>query len=134
MKNFLTEKNFNIMMATAVLLILVIPVGLANVYLGYFKGESPCLLCGHERFGMVLVGILGLFILRYGVKIKYIATVFITAFWFIFEATRHIGNHANRDIGMGFGEAMFGMHTYTWAFVVYWIVILAMALMMFFIL
>lgn len=133
MKNLLSEKNFNLIMTTAVLLILVIPVGIANVYLGYVKGESPCLLCGHERFGMVLVGILGMFMLRYGVKIKYIATTFIIAFWFMFEGLRHIGNHAARDIGMGFGEAIFGLHTYTWAFVVYWIVILAMSLMMFFI-
>lgn len=131
--SLLTQKNFNIIMATAVFIILVVPVGIANVYLGFVKGESPCLLCGHERFGMVLVGILGLFMIRYGVRIKYIATTFMVAFWFIFEGLRHIGNHAQRDIGMGFGEAMFGLHTYTWAFVVYWAVILAMALMMFFI-
>lgn len=133
MSKFLTEKNFNFIMATAVLLILVIPVGVANIWLGYFKGESPCLLCGHERYGMILVGILGIFILKYGVKIKYIATVFFVAFWFLFEGLRHIGNHAARDIGMGFGEAIFGLHTYSWAFVVYWVVILAMSLMMFFI-
>lgn len=133
MKSLLTQKNFNILMATAVILILVIPVGIANVYLGLYKGESPCLFCGHERFGMVLVGLLGLFMIRYGVKIKYVATTFIVAFWFMFEALRHIGNHAWRDIGMGFGGAMFGMHTYTWAFVVYWVVVLAMALMLFFV-
>lgn len=120
-------------MTTAVLLILVIPVGIANVYLGYVKGESPCLLCGHERYGMILVGILGLFILKYGAKVKYIASVFLVAFWFMFEGLRHVGNHAARDIGMGFGEAIFGFHTYTWAFVVYWIVVLAMAAMMFFV-
>lgn len=133
MKNLLNEKIFNIIMTTAVLLILVIPVGLACVYLGFYKGESPCLLCGHERFGMILVGILGIFMLRYGVKIKYIVSVFIVAFWFLFEGLRHVGNHGPRDVGMGFGEAMFGLHTYSWAFVVYWVVVLAMALMMLFI-
>lgn len=133
LNEFLTEKNFTLIMTTAVLLILVIPVGIANVWLGYFKGESPCLLCGHERYGMILVGILGLFIVKFGVKIKYIASVFFVAFWFLFEGLRHVGNHAARDIGMGFGEAIFGLHTYSWAFVVYWAVILAMALMMFFI-
>ena len=133
MHNLLTQRNFNILMISAVLLILVVPVGVANVYLGFYKGESPCLFCGHERFGMVLVGLLGLFMVRYGMKIKYIATTFIVAFWFMFETLRHIGNHAWRDIGMGFGGIIFGMHTYTWAFVVYWVVILAMALMLFFV-
>lgn len=137
MKDFfaslLTEKNFNLVMSTAVALILIVPVGMACVYLGFVKGESPCLLCGHERFGMVAVGVLGLFMVRYGVKIKYVALVFLCGFWFLFEGLRHVGNHAARDIGQGFGEAMFGLHTYTWAFVVYWCVILAMALMLFFI-
>lgn len=137
MKDFfaslLTEKNFNLVMSTAVAIILIVPVGMACVYLGFIKGESPCLLCGHERFGMVAVGVLGLFMVRYGVKIKYVALVFLCGFWFLFEGLRHVGNHAQRDIGQGFGEAMFGLHTYTWAFVVYWCVILAMALMLFFI-
>lgn len=133
LNQFLTEKNFNLLMTTAVLIILVVPVGMACIYLGFVKGESPCLLCGHERFGMIVVGLLGLFMLRYGIKIKYIALTFLTAFWFLFEGLRHVGNHAARDIGQGFGEAMFGLHTYTWAFVVYWVVILAMGLMIFFI-
>lgn len=130
---FLTEKNFNVLMITAVAIILVVPVGMANLYLGFVKGESPCLLCGHERFGMIAVGILGLFMVRYGVKIKYIAFVFLCGFWFLFEGLRHIGISGQRDIGQGFGEAMFGLHTYTWAFVVYWVVIFVMALMLFFI-
>lgn len=129
----LTEKNFNIVMTTAVFIILVVPVGMANIYLGFVKGESPCLLCGHERLGMVIVGVLGLFMVRYGVKIKYIVAVLITGFWFLYEGLRHVGISGQGDIGQGFGEAMFGFHTYTWAVVVYWIVILAMALMMLFI-
>ena len=57
----LSEKYFNIAMLWAVLLILVIPVGIANVYLGYVLGESPCTLCWYERFGMITIGFLGLF-------------------------------------------------------------------------
>ncbi|MGP1579467.1 MAG: disulfide bond formation protein B [Wolinella sp.] len=133
MKKYLTEANFNLVMATAVLLVLAIPVGIANLYLGYVVGEGPCTLCGHERFGMVLVGILGVFMLRYGPKIKYLASVFIVAFYGLYTAMRHVGNHAWRDVGMGFGDAIFGVHTYTWALFVYWVIVLAMALLMFFI-
>ena len=45
-------------MTTAVLLILAIPVGIANIYLGYVVGESPCTLCWFERIGMILIGVL----------------------------------------------------------------------------
>lgn len=43
-KFFESEKNFNLLIATEVLLILAIPVGIANVVLGYIIGESPCTL------------------------------------------------------------------------------------------
>ena len=46
MKDFfaslLTEKNFNLVMSTAVAIILIVPVGMACVYLGFIKGESAC--------------------------------------------------------------------------------------------
>jgi len=131
--NLLTQKNFNIIMATAVLLILVLPVGIANIYLGFYKGESPCILCSHERHGMILIGILGLFILKYGAKIKYIASIFIVSFWFLLETVRHVGNHAQKDLGTGIGDIILGLHTPTWAFVVFVAVILFMSFMLFFI-
>lgn len=56
------QKRFNLLMTTAVLLILAIPVGIANIYLGYVVGESPCTLCWFERIGMILIGVLGIFI------------------------------------------------------------------------
>ena len=65
-----SEKNFNALMATVIMLILVIPVGIANVWLGYVVGESPCVLCWWERIGMILVGLLELFILRYGPRLR----------------------------------------------------------------
>jgi len=133
MNNFFNEKNFNNFMAAAVGLILIIPVGVANVFLGYMHGESPCTLCGHERFIMVLIGALGIFMLRYGPKIKYIAGVFIISFFGLYAAMRHTANHSWRDIGMGFGDSFFGVHTYTWALFIFWVVILAMAFLMLFI-
>lgn len=133
MKHIFSERNFNFVIATAVLLILAVPVGVANIYLGYIIGETPCVLCGHERFGMVLIGIMGIFILRYGPKVRYIASTFLISFWFLYAALRHTANHAHRDIGMGFGDAIFGVHTYTWAIFVYWICIFAMSVMLFFI-
>jgi len=77
--SFFNEKNFDFIMASAVLLVLAIPVGIANIYLGYVIGEGPCTLCRRERIGMVVVGVAGILILRYGLKARYIAAVLFGA-------------------------------------------------------
>ncbi|CZE49915.1 disulfide bond formation protein B [Campylobacter geochelonis] len=132
MKDFLTQKYFDILIATAVLLVLGIPVGIANIYLGYIIGESPCTLCWNERIGMVVVGMLGIFILRYGLRAKYLVMVFLSAAYGLYMTLRHSSFSSFRDVGMGFGEAIFGAHTYTWGIFVYWAVIIAMSLLLFF--
>ena len=127
------QKRFNLLMTTAVLLILAIPVGIANIYLGYVVGESPCTLCWFERIGMILIGVLGIFILRYGAKIKYVSAVFICAAYGLFMSIRHTSLDGFAwDVGMGFGDAIFGAHTYTWGAFVYWAVVLVMPVMLLF--
>lgn len=128
-----STKTFDWIMTTAVLLVLAIPVGIANIYLGFYVGESPCTLCWFERIGMIVIGILGIFMLRYGPKMKYIACVFLFGAYGLYMGLRHTSTHWARDIGMGNGDKLVGAHTYTWAIVVYWIVIVFMAAMLFFI-
>lgn len=122
----LNQKMFNFIMATAVLLVLAIPVGIANLYLGYIIGEGPCTLCWQERIGMVVTGVAGILILRYGLKLKYIAMVFISGGYGMFMTLRHTSFMSSRDMGMGFGGDVFGAHTYTWGVLVYWVVIIFM--------
>lgn len=128
-----SEKNFNALMATAVMLILVIPVGIANVWLGYVVGESPCVLCWWERIGMILVGLLGLFILRYGPRLRYVAAVFFIAAFGMHMGLRHLGNFVQLDVDMGLGASILGVRTYTWAAIVYWAVVIVMSLFLIFI-
>lgn len=126
----LSEKYFNIAMLWAVLLILVIPVGIANVYLGYVLGESPCTLCWYERFGMITIGFLGLFMVVYGPKFKYIASVFLCAAYGLYMTIRHYFLFYPGDIGTGQAGAIFGAHTYTWGIFVYWAVVIVMSLLL----
>ncbi len=126
-----SEKTFNWLVATAVLLVLGIPVGLGSLYLGFYLGESPCTLCWFIRIGMIVVGILGIFMLRYGPRLSYIAWTNIFAAYGIWMAIRHTAPHFTQDVGMGESEAFFGAHTYTWAVLVYWAVIIFMATMLF---
>ncbi|HLR55650.1 MAG TPA: disulfide bond formation protein B [Actinomycetales bacterium] len=125
-----TEKTFNFIVTTAALLIMALPVGLATIWLGFMRGESPCTLCGYERFGMVVVAVLALFIMRYGPRRKYVFTLTLAAFFFLYTTVRHWGNHIHKDAGQGLAESVFGAHTYTWGVFVYWIVVLACGIAM----
>lgn len=124
--SFFNERNFDFLMASAVLLVLAIPVGIANFYLGYVVGEGPCTLCWWERMGMVVVGVAGILVLRYGLRARYAAMILFSAAYGLFMTLRHSSFSIYRDVGMGFGGDIFGAHTYTWGILVFWIVVMAM--------
>lgn len=123
-----SERVFNVAVAVAALLIMALPVGLATIYLGFIKGESPCTLCAYERFGMVVVAVLALLILRYGPHRKYIFTLGMAAFFFLYTTFWHWSIDSMTERMQGFCEAMFGAHTYTWGVFVFWVVIAAAAI------
>ncbi len=112
--------------ALAVLFLTLVPVGTAVFWLGFARGDSPCVMCWEQRIGMLLIALTGLFVLRYGPKPKYVGTAVLIAGWGLFMGLRHTGMHAARDIGQGFSLEIFGAHTYTWALFIYWVCVLAM--------
>ena len=127
------EVNFSLIAGVATLLIIALPVGMANIYLGYVLGESPCTSCSYERFGMVVVGGLGLFIMRYGPHWKYVASLAFASFFFLYSTIRHWNYHVVDDVSQGFASAVFGVHTYTWGAFVFWIVMAAVAVALIFV-
>ncbi|MBZ7960923.1 hypothetical protein [Campylobacter molothri] len=46
---------------------------------------------------------------------------------------RHTASWWQRDVGIGLGDKLVGAHTYTWAVVVYWCVVVVMSLALLFI-
>lgn len=131
MLRWMNFKNFSNVIALCSLLVLAIPVGIANMYLGYVMGESPCTLCWNERIGMVTFGVLALFMAVYGPKLKYIGAMMVCAAYGLWMTARHTSLDGwSWDMGMGFGTAIFGAHTYTWGVVVYWAVVLVMGLVL----
>src|SRR5690625_7387687 len=92
-----TEKTFNFIVTTAALLIMVLPVGLATIWLGFMRGESPCTLCGYERFGMVVVAVLALFIMRYGSRRRYGFMLTLVAFFCLFSLVRPLCQHLRQS-------------------------------------
>ncbi len=117
-------------LALAVLLLAVVPIGIAVFVLGFAYGDSPCVMCWEQRIGMALIALVGLFVLRYGPRPKYIGTAVLVAIWGVFMGIRHTGMHAARDIGQGFSLEILGAHTYTWALLVYWISVALMGLLL----
>jgi disulfide bond formation protein DsbB len=117
-------------LALAVLLLSAVPVGVAVFVLGFVYGDSPCVMCWEQRIGMALVALIGLFVLRYGPKPKYIGLAVLVAAWGVFMGLRHTGMHAARDVGQGFSIEILGAHTYTWALFVYWVCVATMGLLL----
>jgi disulfide bond formation protein DsbB len=114
------------LLALAVLVLAVVPIGTAVFLLGFVYGDSPCVMCWEQRIGMALVALVGLFVLRYGPKPKYIGLSVLVAGWGVFMGIRHTGMHAARDVGQGFSLEILGAHTYTWALLIYWVCVMTM--------
>lgn len=118
------------LLACAVLFLAVVPLGTSVFVLGFVQGDSPCILCWAQRIGMALVTLIGLFILRYGPRPRYVGLGVLVSTYGVFMALRHSSLHVARDIGQGFAPEMLGAHTYTWSFAVFLVSLLVMAVML----
>ncbi len=106
-------------LSIAVLVLSIVPIGGAVFVLGFARGDSPCVMCWEQRIGMVIVALVGVFVLRYGPKPKYIGLGVLVSAWGMFMGLRHMSLHAARDIGQGFSIEVFGAHTYTWSLFIF---------------
>jgi hypothetical protein len=114
----LAEGRLRAVLGWVVTALLVGPVT-GSVLLGVLHGDSPCILCWAERTSMILIALVGLFVIRYGPKPRYLGMAILLATWGTFMAIRHSGLHLARDVGQGFSVAILGVHTYVWAWVIH---------------
>lgn len=122
-------KLFYALMCLAGFLIILLPVGIANIVFGYIMGDSPCYLCWGQRESMIFIGVMAFFIVRYGFKAKYVAMILFMAAIGLYQSFLHYGAHAHRDLDQGFSLQVFGIHTYFWAEVVFWAVIILLGIL-----
>jgi disulfide bond formation protein DsbB len=113
-----------------ILILTAVPVGGAVFVLGFVFGDSPCVMCWEQRTGMAIIALIGLFVLRYGPRPKYIGLAVLVGAWGMFMSLRHTAMHAARDIGQGFSLEFMGAHTYTWALFIFWICIVTMGFLL----
>jgi disulfide bond formation protein DsbB len=118
------------LLALAVLAIAALPVGIAVFVLGFVYGDSPCVMCWEQRTGMALIALLGLFILRYGARPRYVGLSILVGAYGIFMGLRHSALHAARDVGQGFSAEILGAHTYTWSLFIFWVCVVTIGLLL----
>jgi hypothetical protein len=112
-----------------VLVLIAVPVGGA-VLLALVNGDSPCILCWAQRTSMVLIALVGLFIVRFGPRPRYVGLAVLLGAWGVFMGLRHASLHLARDIGQGFSAPFFGVHTYVWAGLIHGLVLAVIAVLL----
>ena len=122
------EKRFFNLFALAALALIALPVGIACLVLGFGMGDSPCIMCWHERFCMVAISFMALVIVRYGFKVKYLAAILFLACLGLYDGFLHYSLDGTGggylDIKQGFGLEILGAHTQFWVVVVHFCVII----------
>lgn len=126
------KTKFYTLISLAILGIIVFPVGIANIILGYMLGDSPCTSCWSLRITMIIIATAALFIVRYGLRLKYVGVILIAAAYGLWNAFWHLGFYGQLDMGQGQALMIFNLHTQLWAGVVMWSVILFFALILLF--
>jgi disulfide bond formation protein DsbB len=118
----LSQDRFRAVLAWVVIALIAVPVGGA-VVLWVVHGDTPCILCWSQRTSMVLIALVGLFVLRYGPRPRYLGMAVLLGAWGVFMAIRHSALHLARDVGQGFAAPILGIHTYVWSWVIHWTVL-----------
>lgn len=116
-------------LACLVLALVAGPIGTAAFVLGFWHGESPCILCWAQRTGMTLIALTGLFILRFGPRPRYAGIAILLAVDGVYMGLRHSALHVARDIGQGFSAEILGAHTNTWSMLIFWSAAVVMAVL-----
>jgi disulfide bond formation protein DsbB len=113
-------------LAFAVLVLVVGPLGTSAYVLGFGLGESPCVLCWAQRTAMALVALCGLFVLRFGPRPRYLGLAVLIGAAGLYMGLRHSALHLARDVGQGFSAEILGAHTYTWSLFIFWVCVVVM--------
>ncbi|MFN7096779.1 MAG: disulfide bond formation protein B, partial [Gammaproteobacteria bacterium] len=91
--------------------------------------ELPCPLCLLQRVGFTLMAMGFLFNIRFGLRPSHYAIVLLSAVYTAFVAARQVLLHIIPGTG-DYGPPIFGLHMYTWTFILSVIIIIVTTLML----
>ncbi len=112
-------------------ILIISGVLLGAYYVQFGKGEVPCPLCLIQRLGMLGVAFGAMLNLRYGLRPAHYGVSLLSAVFGASVSVRQILLHILPG-DTGYGSAVFGLHLYTWAFIVFAVAILLIGIMMLF--
>lgn len=104
-------------------------LALVGVLLGAFgvqfiNGELPCPLCYLQRMGMALAAIGPCLVILHGVRVRFFGMTIVAALLGGSVSARQILLHVCSETDPGYGTPVMGLHLYTWAFVVFAVMVL----------
>ncbi len=100
----------------------------AALFVQFIYHEEPCPLCLLQRAAFLNIGISLLMNVKYGNRVSHWAFVILSATAGIAVSVRQILLHINNP--NGYGDALFGLHLYSWCFVVFASAIIGSAIML----
>jgi len=103
---------------------------LGAYYMQFGKGEFPCPLCLLQRLAMLGVALGAMMNLRFGIHPTHYGISILSAVLGACISARQILLHINTP-GSGYGSAVYGIHLYSWALIVFIVAIILIGLMLF---
>ena len=104
-------------------------VQIAAYVFQFSLGELPCPLCLLQRVAFAMVSFGFLLSVRYGSQPAHYGIILVGALYGMIVAGRQTLLHIVPGTG-AYGSAVFGMHFYTWAFLLFGAAILAVAVLL----
>ncbi len=127
----MNESILNRTITIASLFLILVPVGIACIVLGYGLGDNPCILCWQERTAIIIASLIGLFVSRYGFKPRYIGALILVSVYGLWAGLRHSSVHLIKDIGQGYSATVLGLHLYWWVLIIFAVILIFLALIIF---
>jgi hypothetical protein len=111
------------LLSNAIDIFAVVSISLAAVLVQIFMHELPCPLCLLQRIGIMAIGFGYLMNIMFGNRIVHYAYSTLAAVITLLIAIRQILLHIVPGSGY-YGDAIFGLHLYSWVFVICILVII----------
>ncbi|WP_150464487.1 disulfide bond formation protein B [Francisella sp. XLW-1] len=126
MKKYFKNDLIKLLNTIEVLGITVIIV--SAFYFQFVMGEIPCPLCLLQRLGLLAIGFGFLLNIRYSVRPSHYALSLLAAVLTAFISVRQIALHVTDPVG--YGSTVFGLHMYTWVFIISMVAVIYIAIVM----
>lgn len=115
----------------ALAILIICGVLLGAYFIQFVEGELPCPLCLLQRLALLGVVFGAMLNLRYGIRPRHYGVSLLSAALGASISIRQILLHISPIDGTsGYGSPIFGYHLYTWAFIVFAVSIVLIAVMM----